>query len=129
MTIIPTSGRAVIWRDINDVAVETRPTPEPGEKEVLVRVLVSGLCATDLHIARGEYPAAKPRVVLGHEYAGEVVAVGDGVKGLSVGDLVAVDPNIPCLQCASGGRCCAVWRNGRLDGSSLTGDGGADPTL
>jgi len=100
MTIIPTSSRAVIWRGINDVAVETRLTPEPGEKEVLVRVLVSGLCGTDLHIARGEYPAAKPRVVLGHEYAGEVVAVGDGVKGLSVGDLVAVDPNIPCLQCA-----------------------------
>lgn len=100
MTTIPTSSRAVIWRGINDVAVETRSTPEPGEKQVLVRVLVSGLCGTDLHIARGEFPAAKQRVVLGHEYAGEVVALGAGANGLSVGDLIAVDPNIPCLQCA-----------------------------
>src|SRR5207237_1094863 len=72
-------------------------------QEIAVPALVIGIRLDPVNpceIARSEYPAAKPRVVLGHEYAGEVVAVGDGVKGLSVGDLVAVDPNILCLQCA-----------------------------
>lgn len=71
------------------------------EKEVLVKVAACGVCGTDVHIYHGEKGSAKvtPPVVLGHEYAGVVEAVGCGVSHLKSGDHVAVDPNIYCGQC------------------------------
>ena len=72
------------------------PTPEPGE--VIVEVHACGICGTDRAIFRGEYPINVP-VVLGHEYSGVVVAVGEGVRSLSEGERVAVDPNVTCGAC------------------------------
>ncbi|HHY47162.1 MAG TPA: zinc-dependent alcohol dehydrogenase family protein, partial [Firmicutes bacterium] len=57
-----------------------------------------GVCGTDFHIYRGEAPA-RPPVILGHEYFGEIVATGREVEGLGPGDIVAIDPNIPCGEC------------------------------
>jgi 2-desacetyl-2-hydroxyethyl bacteriochlorophyllide A dehydrogenase len=71
------------------VTVETVPDPSPGPREVVVAVAACGICGTDLHIAQGEFAPTLP-VVPGHEFAGEVVALGSGVTELRVGDQVAV---------------------------------------
>jgi threonine dehydrogenase-like Zn-dependent dehydrogenase len=89
--------RAVRFHATGDVRVEPVPDPVPGPGEVLLEPLAVGVCGTDLHIVDGDYPASAP-VVLGHEVAGRVVSpAGD----LRVGDLVAVQPNVPCGECAS----------------------------
>ncbi|HEU0164580.1 MAG TPA: alcohol dehydrogenase catalytic domain-containing protein, partial [Thermomicrobiales bacterium] len=89
----------VIWDRDAGVSVVERPEPVAGRGEVVLKVAASGLCGTDLHIAAGEYPLAKSPVVLGHEYAGEIVEIGPGVDGWTRGDRVVVDPNIPCGAC------------------------------
>ncbi|HOJ92367.1 MAG TPA: zinc-dependent alcohol dehydrogenase family protein [Dictyoglomaceae bacterium] len=72
--------------------------PKIKSDEVLVKVLASGICGTDLHLIAGK-TLAKEGVIRGHEFAGEVVEVGEKVDGLKIGDLVAIDPNIVCGYC------------------------------
>lgn len=94
---------SVVWpgHGQEGVTIESREIPAAGPGELKIRVEASGICGTDLHIASGEYPLARPGVVIGHEFAGTIVEVGPGVaEGLSVGDRVAVDPNIPCRTCS-----------------------------
>ena len=82
-------------RDIRCVEV---PTPEITENELLVRVHRTGICGSDvprvLHKGAHFYP-----IVLGHEFSGEVVAMGEKVKGFSIGDRVAGVPLLPCMEC------------------------------
>jgi alcohol dehydrogenase, propanol-preferring len=66
------------------------PVPEPGEGELLLRVRVCGVCRTDLHVAEGDLPVHRPRVVPGHEIVGSVVALGPSVTGFAVGDRAGV---------------------------------------
>lgn len=66
------------------------PRPEPGPGQIRLRVLVCGLCRTDLHIAEGDLPLHRSPVVLGHEIVGRVDAVGEGVNGIALGDLMGV---------------------------------------
>ncbi|MDX6366149.1 MAG: hypothetical protein QOK30_1225 [Nocardioidaceae bacterium] len=80
-------------------SVRDLPDPSPGLGEVLVRVGVCGLCGTDMHILEGELTSARYPLTPGHELSGEVVAVASGVEGTQVGDVVAVDPNLPCGRC------------------------------
>lgn len=87
---------SVVWNREVGVIVEDREVPAPGPGELRVEVEASGLCGTDLHIASGEYPLARPSVTLGHEYAGRVVEVGPGVEAFGVGDRIVADPSIPC---------------------------------
>lgn len=89
-----------------------RPTPVPQGDEVLVRVLASGVCHTDLHVWDGYYDLGggrrlnfadrglTPPVTLGHEIAGEVAAVGPDVRGVAVGDVRLVYPWIGCGTCS-----------------------------
>ena len=79
------------------VEVEAR---QPGPGEVLIQVMVSGICGTDIHIFRGEYLGSYP-VIPGHEFAGVVRQVGPGVTRFKPGDRVAVEPNIACDNCAN----------------------------
>ncbi len=85
--------------DLRVMEIE-KPTPKPGE--VLVKVMACGICGTDVHIFHGdEGAAATPAgTVLGHEFAGVVEAVGDGVCGIAIGERVCVDPNKLCNECA-----------------------------
>ena len=93
--------KAIRFPAKDHVEVARLPDPVAGPGSVVVRVRASGLCHTDLDVMRSNYgPSAFP-VVPGHEYAGEVVTLGEGVTGLSVGDRVAIDPNIECGRCAA----------------------------
>jgi L-iditol 2-dehydrogenase len=83
---------------IGEMRVETVDKPSPGPGEVLVRVEAAGLCGSDRHMFRGEYPTALP-VTLGHEFCGIVEAVGVGAGRIGVGTRVTADPNIACGYC------------------------------
>ena len=97
MTEVPKTMRAAVYRGVNDVRVETIPVPEIGSSEVLVRIHTCGICGTDLKkIHTGSHSA--PRI-FGHEMAGTIVAIGDGVTKYAVGDHVMAYHHIPCGEC------------------------------
>jgi len=107
------------------LTVTTVPKPGYGPGDVLIAVRHAGVCGTDLHIAEWDPWAQgriKPPVVVGHEFAGEIVAVGDGVTELKVGQLVTAEGHIVCghcLQCRTGnGHIC---RNTRIIGVDRDG--------
>ena len=89
--------RAAVYRGIDDVRVETIPVPKIGPGEVLVKIHTCGICGTDLKkIHTGSHSA--PRV-FGHEMAGTIAAIGEGVVGFNVGDRVMAYHHIPCGEC------------------------------
>ncbi|HEX6676343.1 MAG TPA: zinc-dependent alcohol dehydrogenase family protein [Actinomycetes bacterium] len=81
------------------VSIQQVDDPVPGPRDLLVRVDACGICGTDLHILDGELPSTRYPIIPGHEFCGEVVAVGPQVERPRVGDLVAVDPNLPDGEC------------------------------
>ena len=90
----------VFWGK-NDLRVMETEKPIPGAGEVLIRVMACGVCGTDVHIFCGDegcFPTP-PGTVLGHEFAGQVEAVGAGVTAIKAGDRVCVDPNQLCGEC------------------------------
>lgn len=94
---IPETMQAAVYRGVNDVRVESVPVPRIGPGEVLLRVATCGVCGTDLKkIRTGSHSA--PRI-FGHETAGVVAAVGDGVRGFAVGDHAMVFHHVPCGDC------------------------------
>ena len=81
------------------LSLQERPKPTCGAGEVLIRVAYGGICGTDLHIRHDQF-AYYPPVILGHEFSGEVVEVGDGVTAYAVGDRVVGEPhNLACGKC------------------------------
>ncbi|MGH8882579.1 MAG: zinc-dependent alcohol dehydrogenase, partial [Stackebrandtia sp.] len=94
--------RAVRWHGRGDVRVErVPPAPDPGPGEVRVRVAWCGLCGTDVHEHRsGPFYISAAPMIIGHEIAGWVDAVGDDVPGLAAGDLVGLNGLLPCGACA-----------------------------
>jgi L-iditol 2-dehydrogenase len=96
-TKIPATMRAVVYRGINDMRVETVPVPAIGAGELLVKVATCGVCGTDLKkIHTGSHSA--PRI-FGHEMAGTIVRVGEGVTRFRLGDRVVVHHHVPCGEC------------------------------
>lgn len=89
------------------------PAPKPGLGELVIKVGATGICGTDLHILAGEFPLAPFPLVPGHETAGTIVEIGEGVVGFSIGDRVAVDPSLfcgTCVYCKKGrGNLCSNW--------------------
>ncbi len=86
----------------NDIRVETEEVPPPGSGEVLVRIGAGGICGSDLHYYQdGGFGPIRVRepIILGHEVAGTVAALGAGVSTLAVGDRVALNPSRPCGRC------------------------------
>ncbi|HMK99274.1 MAG TPA: L-threonine 3-dehydrogenase [Acidimicrobiales bacterium] len=84
------------------LCLEQVPVPEVGEDDVLIRVLRTGVCGTDLHIYRWDPWAqhnVKVPLVVGHEFAGEIVALGQGVRDLALGDLVSGEGHLVCGRC------------------------------
>ena len=81
------------------LALVEQAEPEAGPGEVLVRVRRAGICGSDMHILHGSNPFARYPRIIGHEFAGEIERVGDGVTGLAPGDRVVVDPVVSCGAC------------------------------
>ncbi len=114
--------KAARLRRTQEMAVENVPRPVPKTGDLLVRIEAAGLCGSDRHMFRGEYPTALP-VTLGHEFCGIVEATGPGVARVKPGDRVTADPNIACGYCAA-------CREGRvnlcanLQAIGVTRDGG-----
>jgi len=81
------------------LAFETLPDPAPGEGQVVVKVGRCGICGSDLHMTEDAAYGCRHGDVLGHEFAGEVVALGKGTGGLKTGDLVSVVPLKSCGHC------------------------------
>ncbi len=104
--------RAAVIKAPGQVEVSTVDDPTPGPRDVVVAVAACGLCGTDLHILQGEFAPSLP-LVPGHEFAGDVVAVGTAVSELRVGDRVAVDPSLFCHEChycrRGQGNLCERW--------------------
>jgi len=95
--VIPTTMRAAVYRGINDVRVETVPVPAIGPGEILIKVASCGICGTDLKkIHTGSHSA--PRI-FGHETAGTIAAVGQGVSNFAIGERVMVFHHVPCGNC------------------------------
>ncbi|MGP3534086.1 zinc-dependent alcohol dehydrogenase [Microbacterium sp. RD1] len=93
--------KAVVYDEEHSVSVREIPTPSPGDGEVLVKVGAGGICGTDLH-ASVLPDVFTPGVVMGHEFAGTVVALGPGVDGVGVGTRVSVNPvSISCGTCSA----------------------------
>lgn len=90
--------RANVFHGPNQIRIESVPKPRAGVGEAVVRLTMTTICGTDLHILRGEYPV-KPGLVLGHETVGVIEELGEGVRGHQLGDRVLVGAITPCGQC------------------------------
>jgi (R,R)-butanediol dehydrogenase / meso-butanediol dehydrogenase / diacetyl reductase len=94
--------RAVVMQGLHQpLSVETMDDPTPSAGEVVVKVGRCGICGSDLHMTEDPAYGKGAGDVLGHEFAGEVVALGKGTEGLAMGDLVSVIPLQSCGACAS----------------------------
>jgi threonine dehydrogenase-like Zn-dependent dehydrogenase len=118
--------KATVFRGPGRLALEEKPIPSVGPSDALVRITLTTICGTDVHILKGEYPV-KPGLTLGHEPVGVIAALGSSVAGYRVGQRVVVGAVTPCGQChwcldghaaQCGGRAAGGWRFGNtIDGS------------
>ncbi|GAA1931714.1 zinc-dependent alcohol dehydrogenase family protein [Streptantibioticus ferralitis] len=105
--------RALVIETPGHFGVTTVADPAPGPGQVVVAPAAVGICGTDVHIVQGEFAPTPYPIIPGHEFTGEVVALGEGVTGLHTGDNVAVDPSLfcgACHYCTIGhGNLCEHW--------------------
>ena len=97
--------KAVVIEEPNEVSVKQVDDPTPEPDQALIKVEACGICGTDIHVIRGEFAPTRYPIIPGHEFCGEVVALGGEVRNLRVGDFVAVDPSLfdgTCRQCRMG---------------------------
>src|SRR6185369_14632103 len=90
--------RANVFRGANNIGIEEVKRPRPSAGEAVVRITLTTICGTDLHILKGEYPV-KPGLIVGHEPVGVIDELGEGVSGYEIGDRVLVGAITPCGQC------------------------------
>jgi alcohol dehydrogenase len=90
--------KANVFHGKNKIRIEEVDKPRAGVGEAVIRVTLTTICGTDLHIVRGEYPVA-PGLVIGHEPVGVIEELGEGVSGYNIGDRVLVGAITPCGQC------------------------------
>ncbi|HVV02206.1 MAG TPA: alcohol dehydrogenase catalytic domain-containing protein [Verrucomicrobiae bacterium] len=129
MLSIPKTMRAVVYRGVDDLRLETLPVPRIGPRELLVKVAVCGVCPTD--IKKIHYGTVPPPRVFGHETAGTIVRVGAAVRGFRVGDRVALHHHVPCLEChacrhRAFAQCATYKRTGITAGFEPAGGGYAE---
>ncbi|KAL0090308.1 chaperonin 10-like protein [Phycomyces blakesleeanus] len=102
MSLNKQENLSVILNKPLDIVLENRPIPTLGKGDVLVNVKATGICGSDVHYwqhgAIGSFKVEKP-MVLGHESAGIIAAVGEGVKNVKVGDRVTLEPGAGCRMC------------------------------
>ena len=92
--------KAVVYKGNGILALEDRPVPRIlDEKDAIVKVTLTTICSSDIHIKRGAVPKAVPGTILGHEFVGEVVETGSGVRKVKAGDRVSVNVETFCGEC------------------------------
>ncbi|WP_077533304.1 zinc-dependent alcohol dehydrogenase [Massiliimalia massiliensis] len=91
--------KAAVWTDYNKVELQEVPVPEISSTEALVKVHSAGVCATDLEVITGRFSYGRPPHILGHEIAGEIVAVGADVEERRIGERVVIETSIGCGTC------------------------------
>ena len=96
--------RVATWRGGSEITIDTVPDPRPAPGQVLLKVHSSGICGTDIHKTQGLFPGIPPEV-LGHEFVGPVVEVGEGVDPKLIGKNIACTLNASCGECQS----CMTW--------------------
>ncbi|MBQ5948482.1 NAD(P)-dependent alcohol dehydrogenase [Massilia sp. ST3] len=117
--------KAAVFRGPGHIALERKPVPVAGPGEAVIRMTMTTICGTDVHILKGEYPVA-PGLTIGHEPVGVIAELGSGVVGYTLGQRVVVGAITPCGQCHScleahqsqcGGHLMGGWRFGNtIDG-------------
>ncbi|HEY4562266.1 MAG TPA: alcohol dehydrogenase catalytic domain-containing protein, partial [Thermoanaerobaculia bacterium] len=90
--------KAAVFHGVDDIRVDEVPRPRAGIGEAVIRVTLTTICGTDVHILRGEY-SVRPGLIIGHEPVGVIEELGPGVIGYKVGDRVLVGAITPCGQC------------------------------
>lgn len=99
-----------------------RTVDEPKGKEVLIKIVSSGICGSDLHLFKGKHPSVSLPAAIGHELSGDVIAIGNQVKNIVIGDRVTIEPSIVCGECIA----CQTGNYGYCENISFTyrnGDG------
>ncbi|MCA1855223.1 NAD(P)-dependent alcohol dehydrogenase [Massilia oculi] len=117
--------KAAVFTGPGRIALERKPVPHAGPGEAVVKVSMTTICGTDVHILKGEYPVA-PGLTVGHEPVGTIAELGPGVEGYTLGQRVVVGAITPCGQChpcleghqsQCGGHAIGGWRFGNtIDG-------------
>ena len=92
--------KANVFHGKNNIRIEEVDKPRAAAGEAVIRVTLTTICGTDLHIVRGEYPV-QPGLVIGHEPVGVIEELGEGVTGYAIGDRVLVGAITPCGQCSA----------------------------
>jgi alcohol dehydrogenase len=92
--------RAAVFQARNRIGIREVPRPVPGPGQALVRVTLTTICGTDVHILKGEYPV-KEGLIVGHEPVGVIESLGPGVTGYNPGDRVIIGAITPCGQCGA----------------------------
>ena len=90
--------KANVFYGPNKIGIDEVPRPSAGGGDAVIRITLTTICGTDLHILRGEYPV-RPGLVIGHEPVGVIEELGEGLSGYSIGDRVLVGAITPCGQC------------------------------
>ena len=89
--------KAVVYKGNGQIVLEERPMPEIiDDRDAIVKVTLTTICSSDIHIKHGAVPRAVPGTILGHEFVGKVVEVGGTVKKVKPGDRVSVNVETFC---------------------------------
>lgn len=129
---IPATMKAAVLFAPGDIRVIEKPVPKPGPGQVLVKVAECGMCGTDLKILDGHFPGTPPYGAFtpGHEWTGTVVALGDTVDELAIGDRVCIEAHHGCGRCENclAGKYTMCLNYGHAEkgqrASGMTADGG-----
>src|SRR6187401_3463611 len=111
-----TKMKANVFEGVNRIAIKLKEVPKPGYNEALVRVTLTTICGTDLHILKGEYPV-KAGLTIGHEPVGVIEELGPGLSGYQTGQRVLIGAITPCGQCefCLSGKWAMRWPPRRLE--------------
>src|SRR3712207_5929968 len=115
--------QALVWTGPRQMEMQEQPVPEPRAGEVLLRVAVAGVCGSELSGYLGQSSIRVPPLVMGHEFAGTIEALGPGVGALASGEPARVEQRVVVNPLVSCGRCdlCAAGRANLCRSRQLVG--------
>lgn len=116
--------KAVVFHGVGHIRLDDVPEPTIQEPtDAIVRLTVSAICGTDLHMIRGTFTGMKPGTILGHEGVGVIEALGDDVSNLSIGDRVVIPSTVGCGFCSY----CRAGYYAHCDNANRTASARAQP--